>query len=92
MKYIAIEREVTPVPEHVKANILRLEALKVKELMSNGIVLEIFFNQAHCAVLILEGSDISAVLKALNTLPLVSEKYISFEIHELRPYDGFERI
>lgn len=53
---------------------------------------EIYFTPAHDAVLVLECDDEPAAMDALNSLPLVSQQQIRFEVVALLPYTGFDRL
>lgn len=92
MKILAIEKELKPLPKDMAESILKREAFKVWELKEKDLVREIYFNENHCAVLILECSDRQMAENILNQLPLVRENYIEFEIMELKPYTGFGRL
>ena len=50
------------------------------------------FTENKNAVLIMETRDRKAATKLLKSLPLVKSGKINFEIMELKPYSGFERI
>jgi hypothetical protein len=57
-----------------------------------GSLREIYFNEFKNAVLILECESKIQVMQLLESLPLVMSKMIEFEVIELLPYPGFERI
>jgi hypothetical protein len=91
MKIFAIEKELHT-DRDFKPHLIS-EAKKVWELYQSGFIREIYFTKgSHCAVLILESDDKLQAEKILNSLPLVKEGLISFEIQELIPYDGFSRL
>ena len=92
MKILATEKELKPIPKDKAEGILKQEAFKVWELKEKDLIREIYFNENHCAVLILECIDKRVAKDILNELPLVREGYIEFEIMELRPYTGFGRL
>jgi hypothetical protein len=92
MKILAIETELKKLNEETDKIILKLEALVVLDLQEKGILREIYFDEKHCAVLILECTDKTEAEKILSGLPLVIGEFISFEIKELHPYSGFSRI
>lgn len=92
MKILAIEKELKPIPKDKAESILKQEAFKVWELKEKDLIREIYFNEKHCAVLILECSNWQMAEDILKELPLVREKYIEFEIMELKPYTGFGRL
>ncbi len=92
MKILAIETELKKLNANSDKQILKEEAQAVFELRQKDILREIYFDENHCAVLILEcGSKIEAE-KILSVLPLVKSGFISFETKELHPYSGFSRI
>lgn len=91
MKILAVERELKPVPREADG-ILKKEAFKVWELSEKDIIREMYFNEKHCAVMILECPDKSVASEILKELPLVQEGYIVFDLMELRPYTGFGRL
>ena len=93
MKILAIERVVDRVTENELQPFFKIEAQKVWELMQAGIIREIYFTkQDHCAVIIFECADEIEAQNILNTLPLVKNKLINFDIKPLVPYDGFSRL
>ena len=93
MKILAIEKEVDGITEEQIRPFLKTEAQKVWELYQNGFIREIYFTKnSHKAVLILEGTDENEARSILNTLPLVKEKLITFDLFPLVPYDGFARL
>jgi hypothetical protein len=94
MKILAIEKEVKGVKEKdFTKEILKKEAKRAWELYQDGTIREIYFTEENNhAVLILEAVDKKEAAKFLNTLPLVKNKLIAFNIFRLLPYDGFERL
>ena len=93
MKILALEKDVSGVtagqfPPHLQA-----EARRVWELYKAGIIREMYFRQEKAdAVLILECTDAIEAREILNSLPLVKENLIDFEIIPLVPYPGLERL
>jgi hypothetical protein len=93
MKILALEKDIPGViadqfPPHLQA-----EARRVWELYKAGIIREMYFRQEKTdAVLMLECADAAEAREVLNTLPLVREKLIDFEIIPLVPYPGLERL
>jgi len=72
---------------------LRDEAIRVWELHQAGILRELYFRQDEdSAVLMLECTDTNEAEEILNTLPLVKEGLIIFDIIPLVPYPGFSRL
>ncbi len=92
MKILAIEIELKKLNANSDKEILIEEALAVLELQQKDILCEIYFDEKHCAVLILECSNKTEVEKILSELPLVKTGFIQFEIKELHPYTGFSRL
>jgi hypothetical protein len=93
MKILALEKEIVGVTGEQFKSHLKDEARKVWELYQSGFIREIYFTKnSHNAVLILECSDEKEAWNILNTLPLVKEKLIGFDIFPLEPYDGFARL
>lgn len=91
MKLLAVETELKLIGDEVKTDLLKEEAVIVLDLHNNGFIKEIYFNDEHCAVIILECESMESAKDALSKLPLVRKGYISFKIMELNPYTGFER-
>ncbi len=92
MKYLAVEIQNNGVKNEQFIPHLKNESLKVLELYEEGVIREIYFDQFHCAVLVLECNCLNEVENTINTLPLVTNGLIHFEIRELSPYTGFSRI
>lgn len=92
MKYLAIEKENIGVTTELFTPHLKDESIKVLELFEKGIIREIYFDQSHCAVIILECDNFNEAMEELNKLPLVKNGLINFEFRELRPYTGFSRL
>jgi hypothetical protein len=92
MKILAIEKDVESGTRQVDRELLEQEAREVYDLYQQGIIREMYFNQNHEAVLLLECKNQEDAELALARLPLVEQGIIRFEIIELRPYTGFERI
>ena len=93
MKILALEKE-TPntIPEDFELH-LKSEAARVWELYKGGKLREIYFRgDRDEAVLILECADVEEAESLLETLPLVKEGLIDFEVIPLVPYPGFERL
>lgn len=92
MKFLAIEIEKEGLSSSDFQPHLKNESLKVLELYERGIIREIYFDQNHCAIIILECQSISEAKSILSELPLVLKGLISFSIKELTPYTGFSRL
>ena len=93
MKILAIEKEIEGIQEKQFEPYLKDEAKRVWELVQSGVIREIYFTKDdNCAVIILECHSEAEAGSILNTLPLVKEKLICFNIKPLIPYDGFARL
>ncbi|HRZ96391.1 MAG TPA: hypothetical protein P5084_02465 [Paludibacter sp.] len=92
MKFLAIEKDIPNTNRGNIEKILADEARKVYELYLSGALREIYFNEAHNAVLILECESKNQAFQLLDSLPLIKSKMIEFEVMELLPYTGFQRI
>lgn len=92
MKLLVIEKELKNIDLKEISEILVDEAKIVFELYIKDIIREIYFNENHCAVIILECESIEQSKEYLNLLSLVQKEYITFEIMELNPYTGFDRL
>ena len=92
MKILAIENEIEGVDWNNLEDLLKDEAQHVYHLYLSGSIREIYFTENKNAILVMETEDKKAAIKLLDTLPLVKSGKIKFEVMELRPYTGFERI
>lgn len=92
MKFLALEIEKEGLGPNRFKPYLKDESLKVLELYEKGIIREIYFDQDHCAVLILECNNLKEAKNFLKKLPLVSNGLIDFNVIELSPYNGFSRL
>lgn len=93
MKILAIEKEIPGVAEVDYKPHLVNEAKKAWKLYQQGIIRELYFTaENNLAVLILECKDKAEAEKYLDTLPLVKEGLIKFDVQMLVPYSGFARL
>lgn len=92
MKILAIEKELPGVAEKDYQPYLKEEALKAWELHQQGLIRELYFNEDHCAVLVLEAQDKLHARQIINQLPLVQHKLIDFDLMVLSAYPGFVRL
>jgi hypothetical protein len=93
MKILAIEKEVSRVEwGAVDKELMAHEANEVYKMYLTGQIREHYFNEENSAVLVLECANKIQAQELLNELPLVKKNLISFEITELHPYTGFDRI
>ena len=93
MKILAIEKEVPRVDwSTVGKELLAQEALDVYRMYLMEQLREHYFNEEKCAVLVLECDSKVQARELLGKLPLVAKNLIAFEIMELHPYTGYDRI
>lgn len=92
MKYLAIEQDTGADGQAFTPELLRSEAFRAHELYLEGSVRELYFDENHYAVLVLECGSREKAESVLASLPLVSKGLIRFAIRELHPYTGFGRI
>ncbi len=93
MKILAIEREIPGFSDKDFRPHLKEEAVKVWELYQSGAIRELYFRQDQpSAVLVLECADAEEARELLDTLPLVREELITFDIIPLVAYPGFSRL
>lgn len=92
MKLLAIEKENPGLTLSDYQPYLKDEAKKVLDFYLQGIVREIYFNERHEAVIILECDGMNEAAGYLESLPLVKAGLIHFELMELNPYTGFSRL
>lgn len=92
MKILAMETEIPGGDWSGAAAQLKDEARHVYDLYLTGAVREIYFTEAHDAVIILECADLAEAEALLGDLPLVRGGLIRFDLKELRPYDGYARL
>lgn len=92
MKILAMEIEAEGVDWNNSEELLKSEAQYVYQLYESEIVREIYFTQNKNAILILETESITKAKNILDDFPLVKSGKIKFEIMELRPYSGWNRL
>ena len=93
MKILAIGKDVPGVTGEQFKPHLKAEAARVWELHQAGIFRELYFRADRpSAVLVLECADVEAANDVLNTLPLVKEGLIAFDMIPLVAYPGFSRL
>ncbi len=92
MKFLAIEKGIPNVDWSSLSQLLTEEARHVYELYLNDELREIYFTEDRNAVLILESESITSAKALLNGLPLVRDGFIAFDVMQLRPYTGFQRM
>ena len=93
MKILAIEKETPGTTDRQFAPLLRQEAERGWDLYQSGVIRELYFRaDREEAVLILECQDLEEASRVLESLPLVKNGLISFDLIPLMPYPGFERL
>lgn len=92
MKILAIEKELSDIDWSTENDTLENEAKHAYQLYLSGYFREIYFNEFHNAVIILECESIEKANELLNTLPLVKKGMITFELMQLNPYTGYDRV
>ena len=94
MKILAIEHDPADVTDdQFTPELLQAEARRAWELQQAGIIRELYFRADRSeAVLVLECADVDEARSVLDTLPLVREKLIGFELIPLIAYPGFARL
>lgn len=93
MKVLALETEVPGTSPEAYQPYLVEEARRVWELQQMDLIREIYFRaDQRSAVLVLECSGTEEAATILQTLPLVREGLIRFDLILLAPYPGFARL
>lgn len=92
MKILAIEKDIDGVNWSNEKDTLESEARHVYQLYLTGSLREIFFNEHHNAIIIMECESIEKAREILNSLPLVKKGMIKFDVMQLNPYTGYDRI
>jgi long-subunit acyl-CoA synthetase (AMP-forming) len=93
MKILALSHDVPGATNEQFRPHLKAEAARVWELVQSGIVREIYMRpDISSAVIMLECGSVAEARTVLDTLPLVREKLIAFEVAALEPYAGFARL
>lgn len=87
MKILAIDKVLeSATPEGIKANFMK-EVDQTVKLYLADVVREIYFRQDRSGtVLVLEAPSLEDARKMIETLPLVREKMIDFELIPLGPF------
>lgn len=93
MKILARSKDVPGASWTGVEAILRAEAAEVWRLTQAGVIRNIWFTDpGRDAVIILECASVGEARSLLAALPLVKARFIQFDVAELRPYDGFDRL
>jgi muconolactone delta-isomerase len=92
MQFLVLTKDRPGVDWAEKSEVLRQEAEAIVGLTSQGVARNLWFTRDKDAVLLFEEESRERVEAALKTLPLVQNRLIDYEIMELFPYTGFERL
>jgi hypothetical protein len=93
MKILALEKEAPGATAGQFQHHLKAEAARAWELYQAGVLRELYFDaEQHTAVLVLECASAAMAKEILDSLPLVQNSLIAFEIIPLVPYPGFARL
>ena len=92
MKILATETELKKLNAKTDSEILKDEARAVLDLQQKDFLREIYFDENHCAVVIMECDNKTEAEEILSELPLVKGGFIRFDIKELHLYTGFSRL
>ena len=93
MKILAIEKDTPGTTEEQFAPHLKAEAARAWQLYESGSIRELYFcEEQSIAVLVLECRDADEARDVLNSLPLVQQGLIDFDLLPLGPYPGFARL
>ncbi|MBP6865848.1 MAG: hypothetical protein KBC32_11360 [Candidatus Didemnitutus sp.] len=93
MQILALEKELKAIDARKHAEVLRQEAAAVWTLKKRSVIRDIWFTvRGRHAVVMLECDTEDEAVQHLNSLPLVREGFIAFEVSALRSYDGFDRL
>jgi hypothetical protein len=92
MKILALEKELNIIDWTSQNELLKEESRIVYNFYQEGTIREIYLNESKNAIMILECESISKAEEFLLSLPLVKEGLVAFNLMELKPYTGFNRI
>ena len=93
MKILAIEHALPSASPEDFQRCAQEEAARAWELYQQGLIRELYFRADRPeAVLVLECPDLAAAQRALDSLPLVRNGLIIFELIPLAAYPGFARL
>jgi hypothetical protein len=93
VKILAIEKTTGELDwTKISKELLADEAHEVYRMYLANQLREHYFNEQKCAILVLECESKAQAEELLAKLPLVKNELIAFEIMELCPYSGYDRI
>ena len=92
MKFLAVEKEKAGVIWQNEQVILQEEAKCVHDLIKKDKIREIYFTEFHSAVLILECGSREEAENILKEMPIAQKGLSMFDLFELKPYTGLDRL
>lgn len=92
MQFLVITHDIGEIDWASHTPLLEKEAGAVWALISAGSLRTIWFTETNDAVLLFEEQNMDQVRTIMNGLPLVAHGLIGYQIHQLTPYTGFERL
>ncbi len=93
MKILALEKPVPDVTDEQCEPFLADEARRAYDLYQSGVIRELYFRADRSeAVLILECENVQKADEIIQSLPLVKNRLIAFELVPLTAYPGFARL
>lgn len=93
MKFLAMSRRVAGVENEQVAAQAVAEALQAFRLMRSGVFEQLYFSADwKGAVLVIQAAGRAEAQAALDSLPMVRERLITFDLWQLDPYDHYQRL
>jgi muconolactone delta-isomerase len=93
MKFLAMSRRVPGVGNDQVATHAVAEAMQAFRLMRSGVFDQLYFSPDwNGAVLLIQAASRDEAQAALDTLPMVRERVISFDLWQLEPFDHYHRL
>lgn len=93
MKFLAMSRRVAGVANEQVAAHAAAEALQAFRLMRSGVFEQLYFSPDwKGAVLVIQAVSRDDAQAALDSLPMVRERVIEFDLWQLDPYDHYHRL
>lgn len=93
MQYLVITSDNGHIEWNLHKESLEKEAVFMWDLHRRGIVRNLWFTkEKNDAILLFEATGKACIEKILHDSPLVGESLLLYQIIELAPYTGFERM
>lgn len=93
MKFLAMSRRIDGAGAQQVATHAVAEALQAFRLMRIGVFEQLYFSPDwKGAVLVIQAETRDAAQLALDSLPMVRERAIEFDLWQLDPYDHYHRL